>query len=384
MVMNTRDSVYAVVKENEERLHFKGVETETAEVSVDNSTKEIAVDVLVENILGTEKNKAYPGVRGLLQEDILSAEIDRAKTSEKSIKAELNHTRYALQQHMNDQAEELNNRVTELQKHVDSEFDRVDDDISKLTEKTENSLFKLSSEMRLADTELHDNLQTLQENLSDDIDKLNNRVRVEFNRLQEEKSDKGHTHELVDITDYANFMSEFDSSIKQHVENYYVTKDTFESSLKDLSDYSDETYSTKKDVSQKISIVNAGIQSIAEVVSHDFDLLTTDVNRINVNVQNADAEIQVLKKDVKNLDETKSETTHNHNIENLEGYNSLFDKFVTHIPSEYITEAELNKALDDSIGNIDFSAFVEKNDLTSLFLSKVNSIGGCTSADFKI
>lgn len=325
MIMNTRDSVIGVVKENEDRLRFSGVETETAKVSVDNTSKEIKVDVLVKNIIGTDTDKAYPGVRGLAQEEILTAEIERAKKSEKELETSLTYADTVLQKNVDAHAAAVDSRFVEIQKFVDHELDELDTSLSLLESKTKKSLSALSAEMKQSD-----------------------------------------------------------ASIKQHVASNYVTKETFESDLSSLSEYSEETYSTKKDVSDKLDVVHEALHGISDVTVKTFNQITDELLRLDSNVLTSAAEIDTLQDTVDTLTSTKSDTTHNHNIENLEGYASLFDKFVTHIPSQYITEEELNKALDDSIGNIDFSDFVEKDNLTSLFLSKVNSIGGCTSADFKV
>lgn len=373
MIVNTRDSVIGVVKENEDRLRFSGVETETAKVSVDNTSKEIKVDVLVKNIIGTDTDKAYPGVRGLAQEEILTAEIERAKKSEKELETSLTYADAILQKNIDAHVAAVDSRFVEIQKFVDHELDELDTSLSLLESKTKKSLSALAAEMKQSDA-----------SLSDDIDTLGDKVSSEIKQLQNDKSDKDHTHELSDILDYASSISEFDASIKQHVASNYVTKETFESDLSSLSEYSEETYSTKKDVSDKLDVVHEALNSISGLTVKTFNQITDELLRLDSNVLTSAAEIDTLQDTVDTLTSSKSDTTHNHNIENLEGYASLFDKFVTHIPSQYITEEELNKALDDSIGNIDFSDFVEKDNLTSLFLSKVNSIGGCTSADFKV
>ena len=96
MVMNNNKKAFGVVQSSEENKDYTGVSTETAVVNVNNTTRQISVDVNFRGMLGTSEGTAYPGYLGAQLSEVayealssVSIESERAKTAEEKISQRL-------------------------------------------------------------------------------------------------------------------------------------------------------------------------------------------------------------------------------------------------------------------------------------------------------
>lgn len=92
MVMNKKKQVFGVVENVEENKDYTGVKTKTANVTVDNTSREISVDVDFSSMLGETNQTAYPGHLGaqtrrfvLKAMDEVSSETARAIEAEERL-----------------------------------------------------------------------------------------------------------------------------------------------------------------------------------------------------------------------------------------------------------------------------------------------------------
>lgn len=251
MIKNTRESVYGVVKENEQRLKFSGLETETAKVSVDNENKTISVDVLTENLIGTDAGKAYPGYRGLLQEEILRAEIERAKASENDILSKSDAADEKIQSKVDEHIAASSEEISSLKKSIEDTDSKIQE-LSESVDDVAQSVFDANSQDYYTKTEIDNtfssvqsdisNTYTTKNEMSDAIEASANTLSETFEKALSGKSDTGHTHEISSLKGYDEIIVK--------IPDEYVKEDELTSVLADYTKTADlSSYATKSELS---------------------------------------------------------------------------------------------------------------------------------------
>ena len=202
MVMNKKKQVFGVVEKVEENKDYTGVKTKTANVTVDNTSREISVDVDFSSMLGETNQTAYPGHLGaqtrrfvLKAMDDVSSETDRATEAEKRLEEliadtawdidlgdsevksklydEINRSKLAEKQ--------LQLNIDNLSKSTDSKFNNIQNSIDNLSEE----VTKQDNKLELKIIQLQQDAQKSDELLQDNINKLSSHVDTENKRIED-------------------------------------------------------------------------------------------------------------------------------------------------------------------------------------------------------
>lgn len=328
MVMNKQKQLFGVVDNVEENKDYTGVKTETAEVKVNNTKREISVDVDFQSMLGETNKTAYPGDLGAQTRHLLMTNIDnleketqRAVSAEENLnnliedvdwKVELGDSRvreklYAEADRAKAAEQQLSTDITDLAEVVQTNKSTLQLQIKELGNTTNSKLNEYSKESAQRDVELHNRINVLATDTKVETDKLQKSI----NYITENYADKPYVYEqliefnklhkqIADGIDISNNTVVIDG-VSQPAQNnvIYLVKElldseeiynqytlidnilTFIGSSKiDLSDYATKTYVDNKiskiDLSDYATLdyVSEQIESIPEVYLTPYAKLT--------------------------------------------------------------------------------------------------------------
>lgn len=369
MVMNKQKHVFGVVERVEENKDYTGIKTKTANVTVNNNTREIGVDVDFSNMLGETNQTAYPGHLGaqtrafvLLARDEISAETSRAISEEKRLEEAIQDFEWAIDVGDSEVKEKLYNEINrakiaeevldqniqDLTKIVDTNKAVAKSDLVDYSKTVDAQIHCVSTDLSATDTDLQEQITTLRrytdssdKQLEDSINYIKRNYAdkpyvyeqlIEFNKLHKQIAD---SVDLVTGVVTINGISQPAQSnviylVKEIVEyeeiyNQYTLIDstlTFIGSSKiDLSDYATKDY-----VDTQISTIDLSDYATQEYVDEQID-----------NIPKVDLSPYAKLEDIPDV-----------------------SSFIDEIPSEYITESELDEKrfLTESAAQSDYATKV--------------------------
>lgn len=340
MIMNRKKEVFGVVENVDKNKDYTGVKTDTAEVRVNNTTREISVDVDIRPMLGETPDSAYSGYLGaqsrrLLMQNIaaLDAEVDRAITAEDELAETIADTAWDSAQ----RARRLDTKILEETARAtaaeNSLSDRVDDIDKKFTDASSgitNSIGDLKIHVDTADASLQEEIDNLHNNTSNrfvDID-------TQINTIEQDYAEKTYVHEK---------LAEFTKLSKQLADSV--------------------------DLDNNKVIINGNVQDPVDGVLYLVLQSSAEGSAFYNQYTTIEGQLTLIGDTTVNLEgyvKTEDLPTKLSQFENDTNYAKIsdipdVDSFISEIPDEYITESELeNKGfynLDDInklLNNIEF------------------------------
>ena len=297
MVLNTdkKENIFGTVRTVEEDIIYKGLETDTAKVTVNNTKREISVEVNVQNLLGFTPTTAYPGNQGLQDKelayqamDLVKVERDRAKEAERLLRVQLNKTNDTL----DSVTEQLNLEITsethraitaeeELKESIESlrvesknDLDILSDNVEKLYEHVDSTdsaireeLYQSNVDLQKQITQLDNKTTESDETLKLSINSLDTKVDNNFSRVQQDILDTS-TRFYDAVTNLENTTSE---KLAEETE-------ARETAIEDLITRSDNLYETKEVVKDKIDQVESSIDALNTNIVKTIEDLNDHVN----------------------------------------------------------------------------------------------------------
>ena len=234
MIMNKKREVFGVVENVDENKDYTGVKTDTAEVHVDNTTREISVDVDIRPMLGETPDSAYSGYLGaqsrkLLMQNIaaLDAEVARAITAEDELAETIADTAWDSEQ----RARRLDTKISEETARAiaaeSSLSDRVDDVHAELSTASD----RFDTNISHLEATTSEKITSLEETFSKDILELQTTIQQEIQTSIEQLS-RSDEAILSKVDDIDKKFTDADSSITNSIVDLKIHVDTSDASLK--------------------------------------------------------------------------------------------------------------------------------------------------------
>lgn len=415
MVMNKKKQVFGVVEKVEENKDYTGVKTKTANVTVDNTSREISVDVDFSSMLGETNQTAYPGHLGaqtrrfvLKAMDEVSSETARAMEAEERLEELIADTAWDIalgdsevKSKLYDEINrsklaeiQLQLNIDNLDKSTDSKFNNIQDSIVNLSEEVSNQ----DNKLELKIIQLQQDAQKSDELLQDNINKLSSHVDTENKRIEdtidfvkEEYAEKTYVYEklveftklskqVVDYVDERNNVVIIEGSIVTPVDGIiYLVKDssvdvadvyreytTIDGLLTLIGDTSTnlEGYATEKWVEDQEYLPRTEAQSIYAPITYVDEKSSALEEYVHETVDAIDLTPYAKKEEL---------PTKLSQFENDSDYATRSDipdvsSFITEIPEEYVTDDELKA-----------EGYLTRADVDDILL-KLEFIDGGTSA----
>ena len=278
MVMNKQKQVFGVVEKVEENKDYTGVKTATADVSVNNTTREISVDVDFSAMLGDTNKTAYPGhlgaqTRQLLMEDIEALEREK----QRALAAE----------------EELEELISDVAWDIELGDSKVKEKV--YAEEARATLAEQNLHEELLDfrAETSNNLQTV----SDSVEHLKDYVDTADKKLQN-----------IIAANAASCATNLDKLSKDVTKQISTLDKTLSSELSSLSTALDETYAqTQEDIQQLQNKIKQEIQISIEQLEDKDTKIIASVETLQSEVVKADNELRLS---VKTIEDNYAEKTY--------------------------------------------------------------------------
>lgn len=308
MVLNTdkKENIFGTVRTVEEDIIYKGLETDTAKVTVNNTKREISVEVNVQNLLGFTPTTAYPGNQGLQDKelayqamDLVEVERDRAKEAERLLRVQLNKTNDTLDsvtEQLNLEItsethraitaeEELKEVIENLRVESKNDLDILSDNVEKLYEHVDSTDSAIREELDQSNVDLQKQITQLDnkttesdETLKLSINSLDTKVDNNFSRVQQDILDTSTRFYDV-VTNLENTTSE---KLAEETEAREIAIEDVSSKLEraveDLITRSDNLYETKEVVKDKIDQVESSIDTLNTNIVKTIEDLSDHVN----------------------------------------------------------------------------------------------------------
>lgn len=289
MVMNKKKQVFGVVEKVEENKDYTGVKTKTANVTVDNTSREISVDVDFSSMLGETNQTAYPGHLGaqtrrfvLKAMDEVSSETARAMEAEERLEELIADTAWDIalgdsevKSKLYDEINrsklaeiQLQLNIDNLDKSTDSKFNNIQDSIVNLSEEVTNQDNLIKEELAESKTDLLQTIDRTNEQLSKRIDievlELHNKIDTTRTNLE---------------TDFNTQMSELDSTVQSNF-------DELQSKIQDSS------IQTQESITKLQSDVQQAVEDVIQHSDSEDNKLELQIIQLQQDTQKSDELLQ--------------------------------------------------------------------------------------------
>lgn len=352
MVMNKQKQVFGVVENVEENKDYTGIKTETAEITVDNINRVIKADVFFEGMLGETSETAYPGHLGaqtrdlvIENKDAIEQEILRATQAEESVREFVSDFDFSIRLGDSKVTEKVLEEVSraksaeqDLQENIDTLEEKIDTNHSTLLLSLEQTSASIRSEV----TDVQEKLSKSDDNLSKRIDKLNKTTTAKDNELQESiqyvidnYADKPYVYEqLIEfnklhkrIADAINLSDNtviIDSVVEEAQANViYLVKEIVED---------EEIYNQYTLIDNKLTFIGSSKIDLSDYATKGY--VDNKISNIDFSPY---ATLDYVKQQIDDIPEV--DLTDYAKIEDIPDVS----EFINEIPSEYITESELEE-----------------------------------------
>ena len=317
MVMNKKKQVFGVVENVEENKDYTGVKTKTANVTVDNTSREISVDVDFSSMLGETNQTAYPGHLGaqtrrfvLKAMDEVSSETARAMEAEERLEELIADTAWDIalgdSEVKSKLYDEINrSKLAEIQLQLN--IDNLDKATDSKFNNIQNSIVNLSEEVTKQDNLIKEDLAESKTDLLQTIDRTNTQLskRIDTEVLE--------LHSKIDDTS-TNLETEFNAQLSELDNTVQSNFDELQSKIQDSNIQNQES----------ITKLQADVQQALEDVIQHSDSADNEL----------DSKIIQLQQDVQKSDESLQD-----NINTLSSYvnteNKRIDDTIDLVKEEY-------------------------------------------------
>ena len=282
MVMNKKKQVFGVVEKVEENKDYTGVKTKTANVTVDNTTREISVDVDFSSMLGETNQTAYPGHLGAQTRRFALKAMDEvsSETAEERLEELIADTAWDIalgdsevKSKLYDEINrsklaeiQLQLNIDNLDKSTDSKFNNIQNSIVNLSEEVTNQDNLIKEELAESTTELLQTIDRTNTQLSKRIDaevlELHNKIdttctdlETDFQQAVEnviQHSDSEDNKLELQVIQLQRDTQKSDELLQDNINNLRSYVDTENKRIEDTIDFVKEEYAEKTYVYEKL------------------------------------------------------------------------------------------------------------------------------------
>lgn len=352
MVMNSKNKVFGVVESAEENKDYTGVKTDTAEVTVNNVTREIKVDVDFYSMLGETNKTAYPGHEGKLNRVlILTAEEDIRKETVRAKEAE-----ESLTQLIQDVSWDIDVGDSIVVSKVYAETDRakaaeakLQEDIARLDTKIDDNSIKTTSRLEKLSADLNKKIEDtdsrLQESDTEILKKLNlidrsyksadKSIQESISNIEENYAEKSYVYEQ--LIEFNKLHKQIADSID--LDNNTVVIEGVSQPAQGNVIYLVKQIINEEEIYSQYTIINDKLTFIgsSKIDLSDYATKTYVDNKVQAIDLSPYATTEFVTEQIEAIPEV-----------DLTDYAKLSDipdvsEFINEIPPEYITETELDE-----------------------------------------